>query len=122
MWSLLQCLVNVLTVAGPCGARIGSSLSPPWPAPTLQWPLPAEGSTCCSAIDRHRTVAEAQTPFLVTVARYFLVDVAVLVCASARRQVAGLAKNADARHKGIAWAADGIWRDVSEKAVFRRIG
>jgi len=38
MWSLLQCLVNVLTVAGPCGARIGSSASPPWTAPTLQWP------------------------------------------------------------------------------------
>ena len=47
---------------------------------------------------------------------------AELVCASARRQVAGLAKNADAKHKGIARAADGIWRDVSEKAVFRRIG
>lgn len=38
MWSLLQCLVHVLTVAGPCGARIGSSPSPPWTAPTLQWP------------------------------------------------------------------------------------
>jgi hypothetical protein len=116
MWSLLQCLVNLraqdrvvaLTTMDSANAAVAA--------------LPAQGSTCCSAIDRHRTVAEAQTPFLVTVARYFLVDVAVLVCASARRQVAGLAKNADARHKGIAWAADGIWRDVSEKAVFRRIG
>jgi hypothetical protein len=50
-----------------------------------------------------------------------LSHVSVLVCARARRQVAGLAKNADTRYECITRSSDGIRRDPSQKSVLRTI-
>src|SRR5262245_6395334 len=50
-----------------------------------------------------------------------LADVAVLVCASARRQVAGCAKHADARPECVTGAYDRIRWDVAQKSILRTI-
>jgi hypothetical protein len=48
-------------------------------------------------------------------------NVSVLVCAGACREVAGLAENPDAGHEGITRASDRVRWDMTEKAVFRRV-
>src|SRR5580693_2673547 len=51
-----------------------------------------------------------------------LPNVAVLVCAGARRQVAGRAKNTDAPHECVTGAHDRIRWDFAQKSILRTIG